>query len=469
MPGQKRRILNSLKRKKNIIGGTVFGSGGFATVTGNPPVPYIPNQHVSNWSSKLHKTSRKTIKNADEYVSKIFFNASDVIDVENSINLLKLVCGRHFKKVVGPYLLLPHEFPKQKIVMDIDRDEYLGPLFQSDKYWSKLNGTLDNDSRDKLQGATKQVWYPKATGGALSDLQITNYSEFIESLYNFKNIVMGIKTLHSYKIVHHDLKPLNILIQEKKQKHFYKISDLDTLTKFDDFTVDNIKKQHINRLLHSWGYEYFPTCITLLNSVLQSVDNNIDPESSDSIIYKGFFEEFNIYAAHRNGAHTKLILEKFKTFFKSKSNADLILQLINRNKFGVTNIKNYELYDSRGRIDNEKYIMLSKYNKYIADSLNSNTEISFSEKRDVLLKYVDIYGIGRCILELVVKFIEKNTAELDSDTIKHIESIIEFVYNLLTDAYFVEKIYNNDILELYEQNVIQGKSRIKSSMNSNSS
>ena len=471
--GQIRRFST----KNKIIGGTVYGSGSFSIVTGDPPVPNKQNEKLSTNKSKKtfgksSNSSRKTLKNNDKYVSKIFFNESNINDVLNTINLLAEVSGKDYKKIFGPYLVLPHEFTKHKLVADIDTTEYLGPVFQSDKYWSKMDGTLDNESRTRLRKATKQVWYPKATGGDLDHLQINNYTEFVNCLHYFKNIVKGVQVLHNKGIVHHDLKPLNILIQKNnKNTSYYKISDLDTLKKLDDFTIDNIEKEHVNRLLNTWGYKYFPTCITLLISVLKSSDNTIKSVDSNYVIRDGFDITFNIDSGKNVGIETAALVTRFKNILPTSQYGIPTITDINRNKYGVTKINDYELTDASGNISNDKFTLLTQLNDQIARLLNNpKANLSIIDKRNILLKYVDIYSIGRSILDVLAKYIT-NSAEVFDDKIKqHIESIMDFLYYILTYTYFEDEYYNKDILGLYEQYVLHGNPSIyhRQSSNSNS-
>jgi hypothetical protein len=471
--GQIRRFST----KNNIIGGTVYGSGSFGVVTGDPPAPNKHNEMPPTNKSKrtLGKTrnlSRKTLKNNDKYVSKLFFNESNINDVLNTVNLLTEVCsGKDYKKIFGPYLVLPHEFTKHKLVTEIDTAEYLGPVFQSDKYWSKMNGVVDNESRTKLQQATKQVWYPKATGGDLGHLQINNYTEFVNCLHYFKNIVKGVQVLHNKKIVHHDLKPLNILIQKNnKNTPYYKISDLDTLKKLDDFTIDNIEKQHVDRLLTTWGYEYFPTCITLLISILKSRDNTIKSDDSNYVIRDGFKVKFNVDSGKRVGKDTEALVARFKNILPSSQYGIPTITDINRNKYGVTKINDYELTDASGNISNGKFTLLTQLNGQIARLLNNpEANLSLIDKRNILLKYVDIYSIGRSLLELLNNYITNSTEVFDDKMKQHIESIMDFLYYTLTYTYFEDQYYSKDILELYEQQVLQGKPRTSVSSISNNS
>lgn len=457
-----RRSCKFINKHRKITGGTVYGSGSFGVVTGDPPVPYkktFVQQPTSKSLKSLNFTTNiasKTSKKTNKYVSKLFFDESNLNNVIEVISLLESVAGKDYKKVFGPYLVLPYEFPKHKIVADIDQSQYLSPELQSDKYWSKLDGTIDEDSRSKLSNATKQVWYPKADGGDLESLQINNYTEFVNFLHNFINIIKGIQILHEKGIVHHDLKPLNILILKlNSNKQYFKISDLDTLKKLDDFTSDNIKKEQIIRLFNTWGYEYFPTCITLLMAIFKSADNNIDPIYSNSTIHDGFGIEFNNQASVRVGNKTNTLIQHLTKILPPSSFSINAISDIHRNKFGVIKLTDNKLIDKSGNISTSKFNLLTQFNSRIASLLNSATpNLSIIDKRNILLKYVDIYSLGRSILEMLEKYITNSSEIFDDKTKQHIDSIIDFLYSILTYTYFEEELYKKDILSLYEQHVI---------------
>ncbi len=455
----RRRTRKFVTKNRQIIGGTVYGVGSFGAVTGDPPVPYKKTfeqtgKSIKSVSTKINSTLRKTLKN-NKYVSKIFFDESTTTDVINSIGLLESVSGKNYKKVFNPYLVLPVEYHNHKLVAEIDQTEYLSPAFQSDKYWSRLDGTIDEDSRSKLSNATKQVWYPKAAGD-LEHLKLTTYTEFVNFLHNFRNIVKGIQVLHDTGIVHHDLKPLNILtFKSDNSNSLYKISDLDTLKKLDDFTSDNIKKEHITRLFNTWGYEYFPTCITLLTAIFKSVDNNIDPVYSNSTIHDGFNVEFNKQASVRVGKETNDLLQHLTKILPPSSFSINAIIDIQRNKYGAAKPTDSELADESGNISTSKFKLLTQFNSRIASLLNSATpSLSIIDKRNILLKYVDVYSLGRSILEMLEQYITKSSEIFNDKMKQHIDSIIDFLYSILTYAYFEDEIYKKDILSLYEEHVI---------------
>ena len=68
-------------------------------------------------------------------------------------------------------------------------------------------------------------------GGSLKDFMIKRYKEdsfFIkddECSLIIKNILLGIKYLHSHKIVHRDIKPDNIMLKYKGNLNFIKVGD----------------------------------------------------------------------------------------------------------------------------------------------------------------------------------------------------------------------------------------------------
>ena len=267
------------------------------------------------------------------------------------------------------------------------------------------------------------------------------------------------QVLHSNGVVHHDLKPLNILIQKNnKNTSYYKISDLDTLKKLDDFTIDNIETAHVNRLFNTWGYEYFPTCITLLSSILKSRNTTIKSADSNEVIQKGFYIKYNVDYGKYVGKAIEALVTRFKNIFPPSSFSITALAGIGYNKYGVEKINDYELTDAFGNMSKEKFDILTKLNAQIAKLMNE-ANLSLIDKRNILLKYVDIYSIGRSLLGILDHYIIRSTEVFDEQMKQHIESIMKFLYYILTYTYFEAGFYKKDILELYTKHVLQSKPR----------
>ena len=489
---------NSITSKK-IRGGTVIGVGTFGAIMGNPMVPYIgpkikfvSRSSLKNKSSKTHNKSKP--QNATgklrqwNYVSKLFFEEENIADVHKTIEILKKIGGNGFKKIFDRYMVLPVNIPLIGYEVQIDRDKYLSPEFQSDEYWSNPAKTLvDTYSRAKLKGNTKEVIYPKALYDMMS-IKLETFADFDAFLRNFRNIVAGIQVLHKHGVVHHDLKPGNILVLGNKtdsRKQHYKISDLDSMEFCNNFT-DELEAQ-ASRLLKNWGYDYFPSCITLLASTISAKSSGTGNSQIDSTIAKikisdgmkpdesNYYEKtFNQGTSERIQQDALLFMQQLQRVLpKMASNIRDRLLEINRNKFGTIDLNDNDLSDGSVGFNSQKYQVLVDINSKIASILNLNRELSLDDKHTILVKYVDIYSLGQSLLDMTKKYIT-TTSEVFSDGMyRKISDIFDFALDLLTYAYFEAGLYNNDILSLYDERILNKSSASKSSgrrkLSSNSS
>ena len=489
-----------VKTNKTIRGGTVIGKGTFGVIMGNPSIPFEPplfkvSKSISLLPSVgLKKASEKTKTNKGSgkinylnTVSKLFFTETDIGDVLKTIAILSEVGGNGFQKKFDKYLVLPVDIPGIGYKARIDLTKYLSPEFQSDEYWSNSKKTVvDTDSRDKLSNSEYMVIYPKALFD-VSNIELESFQNFETFLHNFRNIVAGVQLLHKNDIVHHDLKPGNMLVLASKtdvSKQKYKISDLDSMEFSYNFT--NESEEQVSRLFNNWGYEYFPTCSTLLASTLAAKSSGTSRAQINGAVANTWISHgmernkedpniitFNQGASKRIQKATLAFIQQIQRVLPDKaSELSSILLDINSSKFGTILLDDDNLSDGGAGFNAQKYKVLADINSKIVGILNLNRKLNLDDKHIILVKYVDIYSLGVSLLEMTKKYIT-TTQEIFNDKMSlKIKKIFDFAAELLTYAYFDAETYNNDILSVYDESVL-GKppgrvasSRSKSSSNS---
>jgi serine/threonine protein kinase len=490
----KSNLITSKKR-----GGTVIGAGTFGAIMGNPMVPFIGPKIKSISRSSLKNKSGKTYKKTKthngtgkirqwNYVSKLFFEEENIADVHKTIEILKKIGGNGFKTIFDRYMVLPVNIPMIGYEVQIDRDKYLSPEFQSNEYWSDPTKTsVDTNSREKLKDNTIEVIYPKALFD-MNSIKLATFTDFDAFLRNFRNVVAGIQVLHKHGVVHHDLKPGNILVLGNKtdgRKQHYKISDLDSMEFCNNFT-DELEAQ-ASRLLNNWGYDYFPSCITLLASTIHAKSSGTGNSQIDSTIanikisdgmkpseFNSAEKIFNQSACERIQHETLLFIQQLQRVLPNMASKirDILFE-INRNKFGTLQLNDNDLSDGSTGFNPQKYQVLVDINSKIASILNSNRKLSLEDKHTILIKYVDIYSLGQSLLDMTKKYIT-TTSEVFSDGMyRKISDIFDFAAEILTYAYFDAELYNDDILGLYDERILNKSSASKSSgrrkLSSNSS
>ena len=448
---QKKRVYKNKYENsaKNIKGGKVFGEGAFSVVLGEPHIPI-------KYSSSRTNTST-TRQDDDQYVSKIFFKDSNYNDFINVVNILHYFFQGEKYNELSQYLVLP-KIVGNDVIFKIDKDKYQDPdgIFQTNEYWMSTNGVSYYDkTRLKLYNAKEQVLYPKSDMGSLDKLDIKTYDDVIQMLISYKNIAIGISLLHTKDLIHHDIKPDNILIFTKQSGYIYKIADLDTILPIDAFNNTEKKKNsfHISRLFDYWAYQYFPSSIILLFDAIDnpSLDNTISATRVES--------ELNVaLIKHENQSYCNLVSTLFFNAIKKlnsvgvKNDRPIIRNLLDilSEKYGISKEGDYELMSQKYGTDESKLKHVKAANKKIANALNANTTLTMTEKQNILLKYIDVYAFFYSILEKLLTFISIcDNIELELKKLTEYEKIMDVCRTILTHKYFEQQEYKNNILQLY--------------------
>ena len=496
--------VNATRTLKKLRGGLVYGSGTFGAILGDPSVPFKLPRLLGSKKSQTNESRSKTLHsktqqsktlhskkqlnpakiNPRNYVSKLFYDPDDIEDVNKVMELLKNAVGSKVTQVFDRYLLLPINIPLLGYELNIDKDMYSTDKFQSDKYWTMLrDGKVDTKSRENLRDANTQVLYPKALSD-MSEVKLSNHAEFIMFLEKFRNVVAGIQVLHKHGLVHHDLKPPNTLVLGSKtdiRKQHYKISDLDSMQNVNNFT--NESEDQVSRLFNNWGYDYFPTCSTLIASTLAAKSSGtsraqINGAVANTWISHGmernkedpYTNTFNQNSSTYIQKDMQVFIRHIKRVLPDKaSELSSILLDINRSKFGTIQLDDDNLSDGGAGFNAPKYKVLTDINSKIAGILNSDRNLSLDDKHNILVKYVDIYSLGQSLLEMTKNYITAAHGVFDEAAAHKIIDVFDFAFNLLTNAYFDQEIYNNDILSVYDESVLGKSSGLVASSRSKSS
>ena len=491
MPSKTNKQSLKKNHKQNIVpkikGGAVSGVGTFGVVVSKPAIPvYIPrntqrpNTQRPNTQrpntprpnttlfSRLKTTIKSKLSKNNKLVSKLFFDEQEIEKAIKSIEFLKEAAGSEtIEAVFGKYLFLPYKQIDGRYVADINISEYLGPKFQNERYWRNVNPRNTGDYvsktalRDSLKGATQQIQYLNATCGSLDDLEIGTFKDFNKFLVKFKNIVNGITLLHSKELVHHDLKPANILCKTIMQKRYYLISDLDTICPVDKFNINELHSNNnfnISRLLENWTYDYWPSCITLLNSCLMAKKDIISDNASIyySILYintKLLQPDNYISKCHNT---FKYLIQGIRKIIPDSTIIQGYLNEIFKYRYGSDTIDEDIMDTINGILLKKNKDALVANNKQIAD-LISNRGLSINEIRNILLKYVDIYSLCMSIINMVNNFLDKSiprNLEMGAIISQFFNKLFLFLSICMTNQYFKMQIFQfpfrNDGITIYD-------------------
>jgi len=491
----KKKVKQKKADKRNnrtLRGGLIYGEpGSFGITLGDPPLPSKDVRQrylkLSGRPTLLHDTSKSknaqkktgpadvavvkettSVGNDDtEYVSKIFFDENNIRIALKAIDYITQAIKsteQTPEQLFGNYLVLPRKWPNGKYYIDIDRIEYMKHKFQSDEYWqfyrpkNPAKSGPQTELRDKFKSARKQIQYKKAIGGDLDSIKLNSPVAFTDFMNKFRNIAEGIDLLHTYRLVHHDVKLGNMLSLQLDGHTKYLISDLDSIRQLDFFTEENyeVLKASDNsfdfeRLFINWAYEAFPSCITLLAPVLLSKDGQINSSFSENLIATGLSEEWNNNAALGCEVWFTKLYKNFTQILPANKKQELLIniKLIFLNKYGNQNLKG-DFMNTKERQD--KYNNLVKNNKFIANVLNS-TRLPIVDIRDILLKYVDVYGFCMSLLWKINELIaSKPTDEpYSDDMIDYFINAISILKSIMTSEYFEKRLYEQNLVSLYQQ------------------
>jgi len=220
---QTTRMRKTRKQQKTIRhkGGRFLGKGGFGCSYGFPPLPCMdPNGGLS-------------IRRSSEQISKIM-GAKEAGD--------ELIKNRLFRTID----------PTQK---------YFISATDGDQCIPDLTATEASDQLDKCPlnpGGPLQLVFFDYGGTDLDKLTLTakEYAPFFKSLYN---VFEGLALAHANGIVHHDLKPSNIVTQLLPTGEFQtRVIDYDFA-----FDVNHIGPADLNHLQRN--YIFFPFEVRFLN------------------------------------------------------------------------------------------------------------------------------------------------------------------------------------------------------------
>lgn len=431
----------SLRKKKRTLksgkldGGKYFGSGTFGVVVGDPAIPTSSVEKEPNFA----------------YTSKLFFDVGGIKDVQHTIKLLYSIAGPRYYEIFNKYLVLPRITSEGKYILPIDTARYYGE-FQSDEYWTNNSGTVERESRDKVHEVSNQVQYVKADKGDLKKVKINDVTDFKKFLQSYIGIINGITELHKYNIIHHDLKPANILVFTQKKYDSYKIADLDSLENISLFTQNNLYKFHSERLFKFWTYNYFPTISVLLPSVISFPKPELNKKNLSSILSSGL----SIKNTKKWMSDLLLLVKDAVPILKQKipNNTyllSIIMKIINE-KYGASQADSNYIYQLINGTNKEEIIQ--KLVNINSGHLNILKQIydtkGFFKVRNLLIKYVDIYAVGMTFFEKIIDYIN-NSSEEFSDEIKNLlERALRFSsYLLVFDEYIKNKIYALDLHDLY--------------------
>ena len=476
---------------KNITGGSVLGVGGFGIVTANPAIAvdngyesdteYDPNNYVSKLF--LDDNSNNTIQSFQNSLSILEKSVQQPTPIDNSAKYFKDLDGNVIAEY-GKYLALPKRWIGKDSLGNYF-SSYLGfttgisddsdSQFSKNEYWKK---GANNYSYYKKLIKTNfwQAQYEKAKHDLLDEVSnenIKSIDDIIVMLVRFGNVVAGVSKLHSKDIVHLDIKPDNILVFETGKNIEYKLSDLDDITQLQDILGDQTKFP--NKVLAGWAYMYYPTTSLLLCnlfklSILEPYTqyckwSNICPNSANSD---------NSTNSEINKTHIniiKQILDTAKTVITATCEASErqsylgLLSIFSMHKIGfdILSKEPHELLElfcpktSSINDTNSAMEYLDKRNTDVDNMLNE-PQIKPAEKLNILLKYVDVYGIGISLLSIVFSAISyvlpHSTATPDKKRIQEIiRLVMAFLTKILTTEYFEQEIYSKNLSELYKSEI----------------
>ena len=123
------------------------------------------------------------------------------------------------------------------------------------------------------------------------------------------------------------------------------------------------------------------------------------------------------------------------------------IRLIFLHKYGNGKL-NGDFKSNDGQI---KLTNMKNTNSYISDILNKSVSGSIIDKRNILLKYVDIYGACMSVLKKLLEFTIDFAGPYTPDIIDYLVSIIQGVKRILTTDYFKHYLYEQTFSNLYEQ------------------
>lgn len=242
------------------------------------------------------------------------------------------------------------------------------------------------------------------------------------------------------------MKPPNILCKTIRLKRNYLISDLDTIRPVDNFNMvafNSEDNDHIIKLLGSWTYDYWPSCITLLYSCMKSTNNIISDYES---IY---YSEHYISEGLKNPDYISQCQSTFK--YLSTAISQVIpdstviqgyLSKIFNYRYGSDKINDDVIDKQTGKVGNKYKDALVANNRTIAYLL-SNRGLSSDDIRNILLKYVDIYSLCMTIIDMLCTLFKNSQGNLELDDIetRRFENLFLFLYICMTNEYFKMKLY----------------------------
>jgi hypothetical protein len=189
----------------------------------------------------------------------------------------------------------------------------------------------------------------------------------------------------------------------------------------------------------------------LLAPVLLSKDGQINSSFSENLIATGLSEEWNNNAALGCEVWFTKLYKNFTQILPANKKQELLIniKLIFLNKYGNQNLKG-DFMNTKERQD--KYNNLVKNNKFIANVLNS-TRLPIVDIRDILLKYVDVYGFCMSLLWKINELIaSKPTDEpYSDDMIDYFINAISILKSIMTSEYFEKRLYEQNLVSLYQQ------------------
>ena len=208
-----KKLKTKTKTKKNIKGGAIIGQGSFGCVV-SPNLKCNPNDSRTN-------------------ISKLIINKSDYDEEIKALNIIKPV------DPTMKYILFPIDTCKLNRNL---KDKFISCISCNNKDLQQCDLNV-KDQFDENNNPAKINYniIMKYGGNDLYHLNKTQTELFIKNFeYYFKYLLSGIKHFHSNNILHRDIKPDNIVINNKGEIRFIDIGFIHQLSKNDFNTFDDI-------------------------------------------------------------------------------------------------------------------------------------------------------------------------------------------------------------------------------------